>query len=161
VKPVSCTETLAMYKVMNAAGFDGGGIGNHEFNYGLQYLSQVTGSRSTSTACPIRPRRDLRGPEVPAGAGQRLQRQDAPPLFQPYAILSKTLTATGPDGKTVTAPIKVGIIGFTPPAILSWDKRWLDGKVYTEGGGNGAEVHPRDARQGRRPGRRDLARRPG
>jgi 2',3'-cyclic-nucleotide 2'-phosphodiesterase/3'-nucleotidase len=52
VKPVSCTETLAMYKVMNAAGFDGGGIGNHEFNYGLQYLSQVTGSKFNVDGLP-------------------------------------------------------------------------------------------------------------
>ncbi len=29
--------------------------------------------------------------------------------------------------------VKVGIIGFTPPTIMSWDKRWLDGKVYTTG----------------------------
>lgn len=36
---------LAMYKVMNLAGFDGGGIGNHEFNYGLPSLSQVTGNK--------------------------------------------------------------------------------------------------------------------
>ncbi|OXH82929.1 hypothetical protein CA831_35295, partial [Burkholderia multivorans] len=44
VKPIGCDQTLAIYKVMNAAKFDGGGIGNHEFNYGLPYLSQVTGS---------------------------------------------------------------------------------------------------------------------
>ncbi|MBA5735287.1 hypothetical protein, partial [Escherichia coli] len=43
-KPVGCDQTLAIYKVMNAAKFDGGGIGNHEFNYGLPYLSQVTGN---------------------------------------------------------------------------------------------------------------------
>lgn len=134
VKPVSCTETLAMYKVMNAAGFDGGGIGNHEFNYGLQYLSQVTGNRfsvdglpdpAAQTACA--------GPKFPQVLANVYSVKTRAPLFQPYAILSRTITATGPDGKTIQAPVKVGIIGFAPPAILSWDKRWLDGKVYTEG----------------------------
>lgn len=41
VKPVGCDQTLAIYKVMNAAKFDGGGIGNHEFNYGLDRKSVV------------------------------------------------------------------------------------------------------------------------
>ena len=44
VNPIPCSQTLAMYKVMNLAKFDGGGIGNHEFNYGLPFLNQVTGS---------------------------------------------------------------------------------------------------------------------
>jgi len=55
------------------------------------------------------------------------------PLFNPYQIITKTLTAIAPDGSTVQVPVNIGIIGFTPPTILSWDKRWLDGKVYTEG----------------------------
>ncbi len=45
VAPLRCDKTLAVYKVMNLLAFDGGGIGNHEFNYGLPYLNQVTGSR--------------------------------------------------------------------------------------------------------------------
>ncbi|NTV97422.1 MAG: hypothetical protein HGA75_18760, partial [Thiobacillus sp.] len=45
INPLACDQTLAMYKVMNAAGYEGGGIGNHEFNYGLPFLSQVTGNR--------------------------------------------------------------------------------------------------------------------
>ncbi len=37
------------------------------------------------------------------------------------------------DGTLSTATLRVGIIGFAPPTILAWDKRWLEGKVYTEG----------------------------
>jgi 2',3'-cyclic-nucleotide 2'-phosphodiesterase / 3'-nucleotidase len=134
VKPVGCSETLAMYKVMNAAGFDGGGIGNHEFNYGLQYLSQVTGNRFNVDGLPDpSAQQTCAGPKFPQVLANVYSVKTRQPLFQPYAILSKTITATGPDGKSVSAPIKVGIIGFAPPAILSWDKRWLDGKVYTEG----------------------------
>jgi 2',3'-cyclic-nucleotide 2'-phosphodiesterase/3'-nucleotidase len=44
INPIDCKSTLAIYKVMNQSGYDGGGIGNHEFNYGLPYLNQVTGS---------------------------------------------------------------------------------------------------------------------
>ena len=45
VKPLACEQTLGIYKVMNALKYDGAGIGNHEFNYGLAFLRQVTGSR--------------------------------------------------------------------------------------------------------------------
>src|SRR5471030_2473705 len=40
--PVPCGGTLAVHKAMNALKYDGGGLGNHEFNYGLPFLSQVT-----------------------------------------------------------------------------------------------------------------------
>ena len=45
VEPVACDEELAIYRAMDALGYDGGTIGNHEFNYGLPFLSQVTGRR--------------------------------------------------------------------------------------------------------------------
>lgn len=41
-KPVACADTLAIHKAMNALKYDGGGMGNHEFNYGLPFLSQIT-----------------------------------------------------------------------------------------------------------------------
>ncbi|HEX8602637.1 MAG TPA: bifunctional metallophosphatase/5'-nucleotidase, partial [Pseudoduganella sp.] len=44
-QPLGCGETLAIYKAFNALGYDGAGVGNHDFNYGLAYLNQVSGSR--------------------------------------------------------------------------------------------------------------------
>src|SRR4051812_30239213 len=43
VNKVPCTDKLAIFKAMDAIGYDAGTIGNHEFNYGLGYLGQVTG----------------------------------------------------------------------------------------------------------------------
>jgi 2',3'-cyclic-nucleotide 2'-phosphodiesterase/3'-nucleotidase len=54
------------------------------------------------------------------------------PLVQPYAVLERTMVAKGSDGKEVKLPIKIGVIGFTTPGIMNWDKRYLEGKVYTE-----------------------------
>ncbi|KWH15165.1 bifunctional 2',3'-cyclic-nucleotide 2'-phosphodiesterase/3'-nucleotidase [Burkholderia multivorans] len=134
VKPIGCDQTLAIYKVMNAAKFDGGGIGNHEFNYGLPYLSQVTGSTFDVDGLPApAQQKKCAGPNFPQVLANVISAKTGEPLFAPYTILTRTLTATTPDGKTVSAPVKVGIIGFTPPAIMNWDKRWLDGKVYTTG----------------------------
>ena len=134
VSPVTCGQTLAIYKVMNAAKYDGGGIGNHEFNYGLPYLSQVTGNTFNVTGMPDpSAQTKCAGPNFPQVLANVMSAKTNAPLFQPYTIITKTVTATAPDGSTVSAPVKVGIISFTPPAITSWDKRWLDGKVYTVG----------------------------
>jgi 2',3'-cyclic-nucleotide 2'-phosphodiesterase/3'-nucleotidase len=130
--PLACDRTLAVYKAMNHLGFEGGGIGNHEFNYGLAYLSQVTGNRfDVAGVDPAKPR--CAGPAFPQVLSNVLSLKSRQPLFAPYHIIDKQVSATGADGKPVQVAIKVGIIGFAPPTIMSWDKRWLDGKIYTEG----------------------------
>ena len=132
VKPLGCDQVLAVYKAMNLLGFDGGGIGNHEFNYGLAYLSQVTGNRfDVAGVDPARQR--CAGPAFPQVLANVYSVKSRQPLFKPYHIIDKQIAATGADGKPLTATLKVGIIGFAPPTIMSWDKRWLDGKVYTQG----------------------------
>lgn len=134
INPVACNTPLAIYKVMNMSGFEGGGIGNHEFNYGLPFLSQVTGNKFNvdALATPAK-QQSCAGPKFPQVLANVYSVKSKQPLFRPYAIIPKLITATGPDGKEIRAIIKVGIIGFTPPTIMSWDKRWLDGKVYTVG----------------------------
>ncbi len=136
VKPLACTETLAMYKVMNELGYDAAGVGNHEFNYGLSFLSQVTGNRFNVDLKPGEkpiPATACAGPAFPVILANVLSVKDRKPLFKPYVILNRTLKAKGADGNAVNAPLKVGVIAFTPPKILDWDKRWLDGVVYTDG----------------------------
>ncbi len=138
VKPLACDKTLAVYKVMNLLRYDGGGIGNHEFNYGLQYLSQVTGNRfDVAGVDPSKPR--CAGPAFPQVLANIYSLKTKQPLFAPWRIIDKQVAATDGDGKPVTVTLKVGIIGFTPPTIMAWDKRWLEGRVYTEGVRESAE----------------------
>jgi 2',3'-cyclic-nucleotide 2'-phosphodiesterase/3'-nucleotidase len=132
VKPLACDQTLAVYKAMNLLGYDGGSIGNHEFNYGLQYLSQVTGNRfQVAGVDPARPR--CAGPAFPQVLSNVYSLKTRQPLFRPWHIIDKQISAVGADGKALTATLRVGIIGFAPPTIMAWDKRHLEGKVYTEG----------------------------
>ena len=63
------------------------------------------------------------------------------PLVQPYTILERTVVAKNADGKDVKLPIKIGVIGFTTPGIMNWDKRYLDGKVYTQGAVEAAQKY--------------------
>ncbi len=130
--PLPCGDKLAIYKTMDTLGYDGGGIGNHEFSYGLPYLNQVTGSHFDVDGVPAATPR-CAGPAFPLVLANVYSSRTRQPLFAPYRIIAKTVSATGPDGRPLTATIRVGIIGFAPPVILAWDKRWLDGKIYTEG----------------------------
>ncbi|MBN9368609.1 MAG: bifunctional 2',3'-cyclic-nucleotide 2'-phosphodiesterase/3'-nucleotidase [Comamonadaceae bacterium] len=131
VSPIACTQQLSMYKAMGALGFDAGTLGNHEFNYGLPFLNQVLGGGLDVDG--VDPAKKCAGAGYPAVLANVYSSKTKKPLVQPYAILERKLTATGKDGKSVTLPIKVGVIGFTTPGIMNWDKRYLEGKVYTEG----------------------------
>ena len=134
VNKVPCTDKLAIFKAMDSVGYDAGTIGNHEFNYGLAYLGQVTGRQFNVKNLPaVSAQTKCQGPAYPQVLANVVSTTDSKPIFDPYVILTKTMSATTPDGKTVTVPVKVGVIGFTPPLIMAWDKGNLDGNVTTNG----------------------------
>ena len=132
VAPVKCGELLGIHKVMKRLGYDGGGVGNHDFNYGLGFLGQVTGNRFDVPGVP-RAKKPCAGPGFPIVLANVVSVRTHQPLFAPYRIIEKRVQAEDAAGKPVEATVKVGIIGFTTPTILSWDKRWLEGRVTTEG----------------------------
>ena len=132
VAPVKCGERLGIHKVMERLGYDGGGVGNHDFNYGLGFLGQVTGNRFDVTGVP-RAKKPCAGPGFPIVLANVYSVKTHKPLFAPYRIIEKRVHAEDAAGNPVEATVKVGIIGFTTPTILSWDKRWLEGRVYTKG----------------------------
>ncbi|APZ53796.1 2',3'-cyclic-nucleotide 2'-phosphodiesterase / 3'-nucleotidase [Salipiger abyssi] len=98
---------------MNTVGFDAGTIGNHEFNYGLDFLMKST----AGAEFPI----VLANVATEAGADPRADKT----LFKPYVILDRVLT----DGAGNSHPIRVGVIGFTPPQVMNWDRKHLEGNV--------------------------------
>jgi 2',3'-cyclic-nucleotide 2'-phosphodiesterase/3'-nucleotidase len=131
VKPLRCSQTLGIYKAMNRLGYDGGGVGNHDFNYGLAYLGQVTGSRFDVDG--VDRSRRCAGPAFPIVLANVYSARTRKPLFAPYRIIDKRISAFDAHGRPLAASVKIGIIAFTPPAIMAWDRRWLEGKVYAEG----------------------------
>ena len=114
VKPFKEGELHPAYRVMNQMGYDAANIGNHDFNYGLDFL-----------------RRSLAGASFPyVNANVYLadkQKDTADPThaFTPYVLLDRKVVDTA--GHTQT--LKIGVIGFAPPQILMWDKTNLEGKV--------------------------------
>ncbi|QYY24943.1 bifunctional 2',3'-cyclic-nucleotide 2'-phosphodiesterase/3'-nucleotidase [Diaphorobacter sp. MNS-0] len=139
VSPIPCTQQLSMYKAMGALGFDAGTLGNHEFNYGLPFLNQVLGGGLEVDG--VDATKKCAGNGYPAVLANVYSSKTKKPLVQPYTVLERTLVAKSGDGKEVQLPIKIGVIGFTTPGIMNWDKRFLEGKVYTEGAVEAAQKY--------------------
>ena len=139
VSPIPCTQQLSMYKAMGALGFDAGTLGNHEFNYGLPFLNQVLGGGLEVDG--VDATKKCAGNGYPAVLANVYSSKTKKPLVQPYTVLERTLVAKSGDGKDVQLPIKIGVIGFTTPGIMNWDKRFLEGKVYTEGAVEAAQKY--------------------
>ncbi|UPG85509.1 bifunctional 2',3'-cyclic-nucleotide 2'-phosphodiesterase/3'-nucleotidase [Luteibacter aegosomatis] len=130
VKPVGCDTELAIYKAMDAVGYDGGTAGNHEFNYGLPFLAQVT---DTSMNVDGVTARQCAGPKFPLVLANVYSARDGQPIFKPWTVVTKKFDVKTASGQTVPTELKIGIIGFTPPPIMDWDKRNLAGKVTVDG----------------------------
>ncbi|MFQ3544282.1 bifunctional 2',3'-cyclic-nucleotide 2'-phosphodiesterase/3'-nucleotidase [Halobacillus rhizosphaerae] len=117
VNPLKEGEVHPVYKAMNLLNYDAGNIGNHEFNYGLDFLN-----------------RSLSGANFPyVNANVYVDDQDNNPdndkhYFNPYKILDKTVT----DENGQEHQLKVGVIGFVPPQVMQWDKGNLEGKVIVK-----------------------------
>ncbi|MGL4427396.1 MAG: bifunctional 2',3'-cyclic-nucleotide 2'-phosphodiesterase/3'-nucleotidase [Silvania sp.] len=97
-----------VYKALNTLDYAVGNLGNHEFNYGLDYLHMA-----------------LAGAKFPYVNANIIDVKTQKPLFTPYLI--KETSVVDQDGKPQT--LKIGYIGFVPPQIMTWDKKNLEGKV--------------------------------
>jgi len=139
VSPIACGQLPSIYRAMKATGFDAGTLGNHEFNYGLDYLNRIVGGGLQVDG--VDGTQKCADPGFPLVLSNIVSNKTQQPLFKPYTIVTKQLRATQPDGSTVTVPVKVGVIGFTTPGILNWDKRFLEGKVSTVGAVESAQKY--------------------
>ncbi|GAB3684371.1 bifunctional 2',3'-cyclic-nucleotide 2'-phosphodiesterase/3'-nucleotidase [Salinisphaera aquimarina] len=109
-------EVHPVYKAMNELNYDVANYGNHEFNYGLDYLAESVN--------------DADFPYISANIFKD-DGDDDPvndtPYFEPYRLIDKSVQDR--DGHVHT--ITIGFIGFVPPQITQWDKGNLDGRVIT------------------------------
>jgi len=100
-------------QAMNTVGYDASTLGNHEFNYGLNFLMK-----------------SLAGANFPVVNANISKSQASDPtkdttLLKPYVILDKTVK----DGSGTDHTIRVGLIGFVPPQVMNWDRRHLENNV--------------------------------
>src|SRR5882724_10390962 len=130
VKPPACDQELAVYKAMDTLGYDAGTIGNHEFNYGLAYLSQVTGTPFDVAGIAAK---KCKGPHYPFVLSNVFSARNGQPLYVPWRVLTRTIHVRAADGSERETTIRIGLLGFAPPPIMDWDKHNLDGKVTVLG----------------------------
>lgn len=138
--PISCGQTLAVHKAMNHLRYDAGGMGNHEFNYGLPFLSQVT---NTDFGIPgvTKPAGKCGAPAFPLVLSNVAAAATQKPIFQPYTILAREFAATRPDGSATKVKFNIGVLSFVPPQILEWDQKSLQGKVTVSGSQEAAKQY--------------------
>jgi 2',3'-cyclic-nucleotide 2'-phosphodiesterase/3'-nucleotidase len=98
-----------MVAAMNVMGYDCGTVGNHEFNYGLEFLANSLGTAKFPIVCA------------------NVMTSEGKTLYRPWLILEREFVAES----GVKQAIKIGVIGFVPPQIVQWDKAHLDGRAST------------------------------
>ncbi len=96
---------------MNTLNYDAGTLGNHEFNYGLDFLDHTLAKANF--------------PVVSAN----VLKASGEPLVRPYIVLDRQLEL----GDGTRHPIRIGVIGFLPPQISVWDAQNLKDRATTRG----------------------------
>lgn len=110
-------ELHPVFQAMKQLDYDAATVGNHEFNYGLDFLDEVLD--------------DAPMPYVSANVFKDDHDNDPTNdehYFKPYTILKKKVV----DNRGKTQVIKVGVVGAVAPQITQWDKAHLAGKVTTK-----------------------------
>ena len=105
--PIDTTEEkTTTVKAMEAMGVDVSVVGNHEFNFGLDFLQDTI-----DTA------------DFPILAANVYDEGTDELTYDPYLMMEQEV-----DGRT----LKVGVIGLTPPGSMQFDGFFLQGNVYIE-----------------------------
>jgi len=111
---VDPSYTHPLYRVMNLMKYDVISLGNHEFNYGLDYLNKVI----EKTDFPV-----INSNVYKVDYDDKEENDEN--YFKPYHILKKEVV----DEAGQKQIVKIGVMGFVPPQIMNWDKANLEGKV--------------------------------
>ncbi|MED2898614.1 bifunctional 2',3'-cyclic-nucleotide 2'-phosphodiesterase/3'-nucleotidase [Bacillus tropicus] len=113
-KKMDPSYTHPLYRLMNLMKYDVISLGNHEFNYGLDYLNKVI----SKTEFPVI------NSNVYKDDKDNNEENDQN-YFKPYHVFEKEVE----DESGQKQKVKIGVMGFVPPQVMNWDKANLEGKV--------------------------------
>jgi 2',3'-cyclic-nucleotide 2'-phosphodiesterase/3'-nucleotidase len=114
-----------MVAAMNTLPYECGTLGNHEFNYGLEYMANSLGMAKFPIVCA------------------NLLDASGKTMMKPWLILDKEFVDEA-GGKQA---IRIGVIGFLPPQIMQWDRANLEGRAGTIDIVDAAETHVPDLKK--------------
>lgn len=110
-KQVEAGTTHPIYEVFEEMNYDVLGLGNHEFNYGLEYLHQI-----------------IKDTTIPVINSNVFNAETNEHEFTPCVMLDKQVV----DAEGNVSDIKVGVLNVVPEQILTWDSMFLEGKVTVQ-----------------------------
>lgn len=108
-------EKHPVIAAMNALQYDAITLGNHEFNYGLEFLMHAI----NQTEFPVVAANILHHKAAHARSDSHLVR--------PYRLLQRKVC----DRAGRHHPITIGVIGVAPSQITLWDRQSLNGMLHT------------------------------
>jgi 2',3'-cyclic-nucleotide 2'-phosphodiesterase / 3'-nucleotidase len=91
---------------MHALGYDAATLGNHDFDFGLDYLDRVL----AQAQFPI--------------LSSNTTRLHAP-AWPDHALLSRTITDQNGHPHT----LRIGLVGLLPPQVMQWNRQILSGQI--------------------------------
>lgn len=106
-KGLKAGETHPMIAAMNTLPYVCGTLGNHEFNYGLEFLDHALARIEFPIVCC------------------NVERVGGGNLADAWRLFEQSFE----DEAGERHVLQIGVIGFVPPQIMQWDKAHLEGKV--------------------------------
>ncbi|MGL4322186.1 MAG: metallophosphoesterase, partial [Paracoccaceae bacterium] len=114
-----------MIAALNALGCDAATLGNHEFSYGMPYLQTVLRHAAYPVVCA----------NILTAKGKDTSADVT--LIEPWVILERQFE----DMMEVQQPVRIGVLGLTPPQVLDWDRAVLQGAVQARDMVEAARYH--------------------
>ncbi|GLB60668.1 metallophosphoesterase [Cytobacillus sp. NCCP-133] len=113
-RPLDLANVHPVYKAMNTLLYDAATVGNHEFNYGIDFMEE-----------------SIRGANFPY-INANIYVEDRNSIanddlnyFNPYTILEKEVTDTAGEKHK----LNIGVIGFITPIVAEWNKEYFHGNL--------------------------------
>lgn len=118
-KGLRAGETHPMLAAMNALPYLCGTLGNHEFNYGLEFLDHGVAKAEFPLVCA------------------NVERVGGGALVDAWRLFEQSFE----DEAGNRHVLQIGVIGFVPPQIMQWDKANIDGRLAATDVVDAAERH--------------------
>ena len=126
-QPVKPGEKYPVYEALESLGYDMTTIGNHEVNYGMNFIKQIVNANS-SMGMVCANIRDSKTKDL---------------VFDPYKILTETVV----DSNGKERELKIGITGVVPTQILNWDKVILNGEITVDEMDEAVKTYTKEMKQ--------------
>ena len=117
LRDYSLEKMHPIVRIMNELKYDVGTLGNHEFDFGIEFLEKMIG--------------DIQYPIVNAN----IVDDHSQPWIQPYVILEKEIQLDSGEQQI----LKIGVIGALPPQVTMWNH-----KVFADYAKDHSELYVED-----------------